>query len=103
MYATTRAATRLMQQNFDPTRINAVVLLTDGKNEYPLDTDIDGLVRELQSEEESNAVRVFPIAYGADADLKTLQRIAEASRAAVYNSSDPASIDKVFAAVISNF
>ena len=33
----------------------------------------------------------------------TLERIADASRAAAYGASDPASIDKVFAEVISNF
>ena len=46
---------------------------------------------------------MFPIAYGEDADLSTLRRIAEASTAAVYDASDPTSIDKVFAAVVSNF
>jgi Ca-activated chloride channel family protein len=80
-----------------------VVLLTDGKNEYPADTDLDGLVRELQAGGEDVAVRVFPIAYGEDADFNILKRIAEASRAAAYNSADPASIDKVFTAVVSNF
>jgi Ca-activated chloride channel family protein len=46
---------------------------------------------------------VFPIAYGANADLETLRLIADASRAAAYDSKDPASIDNVFTAVISNF
>jgi len=103
LYATTRAATSAMQQSFDPSRINAVVLLTDGKNEYPPDVDLGGLLRSLQSESEDTTVRVFPIAYGEDADLDTLTKVAEASRAAVYNSADPASIDKVFTAVVSNF
>ena len=48
-------------------------------------------------------MRVFPIAYGADADLNTLTRIAQASRAAVYDASDPTTISKVFVSVISNF
>jgi Ca-activated chloride channel homolog len=103
LYATTRAATASMQQTFDRARINAVVLLTDGKNEYPQDVDLNGLLRQLETESEDTTVRVFPIAYGEDADLATLGRIAEASRAAVYNSADPASIDRVFTAVVSNF
>ena len=103
LYATTRAATRYLRSSFDPERINAVVLLSDGKNEYPPDTNLDGLLQELSSEGEDVAVRVFPIAYGQDADLPTLQRIAEASRAAAYDAADPASIDKVFTAVVSNF
>ena len=48
-------------------------------------------------------VRVFPIAYGSDADLDVLRQIAEATNAAAYDASDPASISKVFTAVVSNF
>ena len=103
LYATTRAAVSHVRQSFDPQRINAVIFLTDGKNEYPPDTNLDGLLRDLQAEDVSTAVRVFTIGYGDDADLPTLRRIAEASRAAAYDASDPASIDKVFTNVISNF
>ena len=103
LYATTRAAARSVEGSFDPSRINAVVVLTDGKNEYPPDSDLESLVRELGSEDADRQVRVFPIAYGDDADLGELTRIAEASRAAVYDASDPASIDKVLTAVLSNF
>jgi Ca-activated chloride channel homolog len=103
LYATTRAAQRVMAESFDPGRINAVVVLTDGKNEYPPDSDLESLVRELSSEDADRQVRVFPIAYADEADLGELRRIAEASRAAVYDASDPASIDKVLTAVLSNF
>ncbi len=103
LYATTRAAFRLLSANADTSKINAVVLLTDGRNEYPQDTDLPGLERELAPEDTSHAVRVFPIGYGADADLPSLRGIADASRAAAYDASDPASIDKVFTAVLSNF
>jgi Ca-activated chloride channel family protein len=103
LYATTRAAVKKMSDAFDPSRINAVVLLTDGRNEYPQDTDLEGLLRDLRSEDEARAVRVFPIAYGQNADLDVLRRIAEASRAAAYDAADPASINKVFTSVISNF
>lgn len=103
LYATARAAEKAMTAAYDPARINAIVLLTDGRNEYPQDTDLDGLVGSLRSESDDTAVRIFPIAYGDDADLPSLRRIAEGSRGAAYDASDPASIDKVFTAVISNF
>ncbi len=89
-----------MRADLDPERINGIVVLSDGRNEDPRNSDLDGLLRELDSELN---VRVFPIAYGADADLDTLTQIAEASRAAVYDASDPLTIDKVFVSVISNF
>ncbi|MBW3603985.1 MAG: VWA domain-containing protein, partial [Actinobacteria bacterium] len=68
--------------------------------------DLSALLEQLTAGSEgrqAQPVRVFPIAYGADADLATLQRIAEATNAAVYDASEPGSIRKVFAAVISNF
>lgn len=104
LYAATRLALATMSTSADPDRINAIVLLTDGRNEYPPDTDLDGLIRSLQvSENAAGAVRVFSIAYGQNADLETLRRISEASRAAAYDATDPTSIERIFTAVISNF
>jgi hypothetical protein len=48
-------------------------------------------------------VRVFPIAYGADADAATLQAIADASSSALYKATNPTTISQVLNAVISNF
>ena len=91
-----------MNASQDPASINAVVVLTDGRNEYT-DNDLAGLLRDLEASAQENGVRVFTIAYGPDADLETLQQISEASRAAAYDARNPATIDKVFANVLSNF
>ena len=103
LYATTRAAQTQMVEKLSTDKINAVVLLTDGRNEYPADTDLDGLLKQLGGESLDTSVRVFPIGYGENADGETLKRIAEASRAAYYDASDPATIEKVLISVISNF
>lgn len=103
LYATTRGAAVTMRNSLALDKINAVVLLTDGKNDYSPDNDLTGLVADLSGEDASTSVRVFPIAYGDQADLGVLQKIAQASRAAAYDASDPASIDKVLTAVLSNF
>jgi Ca-activated chloride channel family protein len=103
LYATTRGAVHAVQDSFARDKINAVVVLTDGKNEYRADDNLGTLVTDISSEDPVTSVRVFPIAYGAQADLGVLQRIAQASRAAAYDASDPASIDKVLTAVLSNF
>jgi Ca-activated chloride channel family protein len=100
LYTTIGAAVDEIRSGLDPDRINGVVVLTDGRNEDPRNSDLAGLLRDLDSE---LAVRVFPIAYGEDADLEVLTRIAEASRGAVYDASDPSTISKVFVSVISNF
>jgi len=105
LYATTKAAQRELATNLDPDRINAVVVLTDGKNEFPPDSNLEPVIDQLSGSSESTAtaVRVFTIAYGEKADLGVLTEIAEASRAAAYDATDPTSIDQVLTAVLSNF
>jgi Ca-activated chloride channel family protein len=103
LYATARAANKALAASYDASRINAVVLLTDGRNEFPADNNIGSLTDELDNEDADRTVRIFPIAYGDDADIGELTKIADATRAAAYDASDPASIDKVLTAVISNF
>jgi Ca-activated chloride channel family protein len=102
LYAATKLAADDMNASQDPASINAVVVLTDGRNEYT-DNDLNGLVSTLQASAQEIGVRVFSIAYGPDADLQTLQKISEASWAAAYDARNPATIDKVFANVLSNF
>lgn len=99
-----------MAKGYDPTRINAVVLLTDGVNDdddqVPDDQQLASLLKALKAGadgEDAKPVRVFTIAYGKDADTDTLQRIAQATNAAAYDASDPQTITKVFTAVLSNF
>jgi Ca-activated chloride channel homolog len=103
LYAATRKASEAVRAGAGDDTINAVVVMTDGKNEYPDDNDVDGLIRQLGDQALEGGVRVFTIAYGEDADLDTLKRISEASRAAAYDASDPQTIDAVFTNVLSNF
>ena len=106
LYTVARESFEMMKETFDPNRINAVVLLTDGRNEDPRNDDIEAALRVLRAGSEGTSaspVRVFTIAYGQDADAGTLRRIAEATDAATYDAADPATIDNVFTAVISNF
>ena len=103
LYAATRKASEAVRAGAGDDMINAVVVMTDGKNEYPEDNDLDGLVRQLGDQATEGGVRVFTIAYGEDADLDSVTRISEASRAAAYDATDPLTIDTVFTNVLSNF
>jgi Ca-activated chloride channel family protein len=68
-------AHRRLQELGDTERINAIVVMTDGQ-ENASSISVRQLVRELENQE-SVPVVVFCIAYGRDADLETLQAIAE--------------------------
>ncbi|MBV8959186.1 MAG: VWA domain-containing protein, partial [Actinobacteria bacterium] len=106
LYSTAKNSYNFLKSSYDPKRINAVVLLTDGKNEDPNNNDFNSTLNALRSGSEglsTTPVRLFTIGYGKDADLATLRRMAEATNAASYDASDPQTINKVFTAVVSNF
>jgi Ca-activated chloride channel family protein len=103
LYTTVRAAQKEMLADLDADRINAVVVLTDGRNEYPADNDLDALLRDLDASQLERSVRVFTVAFSSQADFGTLTKIAAATKATSYDARDPAVIDKVMVSVISNF
>ena len=70
-------ARQRLQELGDVERINAVVVMTDGK-ENASRTSLRSLVRNLESQSQVPVV-VFCIAYGNDADMGTLGDIAEPS------------------------
>ena len=110
LYDVTKQVYETAVAQFDPARINAVVLLTDGKNDDGQPDDdqqqLQDLLNTLRAGNEgklSHAVRVFPIAYGTDADSQTLRAIADASSSTFYSAKDPTTISQVLTSVISNF
>jgi len=109
LYAATRRARDALAMSYAPERINAVVLLTDGHDE------VDGgppggtaaaraeLLDALSSpDRRDQPVPVFTVAYGGDADVDILRRIADASGGALYDATDPTPIDLVLAEAVSN-
>jgi Ca-activated chloride channel family protein len=106
LYTATEDSYTALVDGYDPTRINAVVLLSDGRNEDPRNESLADLLDFLRGQNEGEStkpVRIFTIAYGNDADEATLKRIAESTNGAAYSAVDPATIVNVFNAVISNF
>ncbi|HEV2785561.1 MAG TPA: substrate-binding domain-containing protein [Solirubrobacteraceae bacterium] len=103
-YDATAAAVEQVGKLADTSRINAVVLLTDGE-----DTDstksVDALVQELEAQGDSQRrVRVFTIAYsaGAQGAAENLERIAEASGGKSYTG-DTDDIETVYRSISSFF
>jgi Ca-activated chloride channel family protein len=110
LYQVTQESYDEMLAGYDPALINAVIVLTDGQND---DGDPDDDARQFEAlladvkansdGETSKPVRIFTVAYGSGADPTELRQIAEASNATAYQAGDATTINKVFAAVVSNF
>jgi Ca-activated chloride channel family protein len=101
LYNTVAAAVDDVRARWDPGAINAVIVLTDGRDDVPHTIDLGTLTTRLTAGD--RPVRVFTIAYGADADRDGLRRIAETTGASCYFAADTASITDAFTDVVSNF
>jgi Ca-activated chloride channel family protein len=96
LYDATLAAYNEMGQNGDEDHIRAIVILTDGK-----DTISKNSLNEVMSQisassgEGGNAIKIFTIAFGENADNETLINIAEPTGGKQYNST-PETIQKIY-------
>lgn len=102
LYATVRAAHDYMLANYDRSRVNAVVVLTDGRNEYEADNDLKKLLRDIALDPDK-PVKVFCIAFDKGSDLATLEAIAKASAGKAFNAQDPTMLDETFVKLLSSF
>jgi Ca-activated chloride channel family protein len=103
VYDATEAGFREIQGMRDDSRINAVVVLTDGEDNQSDISDAE-LVSELQRQAKSEglAVRVYTIAYGSQANTAVLNNIARASGGKAFEG-DPENIDSVYRSISSFF
>jgi Ca-activated chloride channel family protein len=103
VYDATDYGVRLVDELRDSTRINAVVVLTDGDDNRS-SLDADGLEEKLaeRSESEEDKIRVFTIAYGSDANKAVLHRIAAASGGLDFEG-NPEEIEDVYTQISSYF
>ncbi|MFI6824553.1 substrate-binding domain-containing protein [Micromonospora sp. NPDC050187] len=102
LYATVRAAHRHMLENYDQSRINAVVVLTDGKNEYNKDSNLARLLQDVALDPD-RPIKIFCIAFDEKSDFDTLDQIAKASAGKAFDARDPAKIDDAFVKLVSSF
>jgi Ca-activated chloride channel family protein len=94
LYNSIDEAYRYLQDNPQPGRIAAVVVLTDGEDTAK-QMKLDDLLKRLAGDVEARPVRVFSIGYGADANEKVLRQIADVTRGKYYKG-DPKNIRDVF-------
>ncbi|MBV1853498.1 vWA domain-containing protein [Catellatospora tritici] len=102
LYTTIRAAHRYMLDHYDRNRINAVVVLTDGENEYAKDDNLARLLKDVALDPD-RPVKIFCIAFDKGSDLATLDAIAKATTGKTFDAQDPRLIDEAFVKLLSSF
>ena len=91
-----------VQETYDPSKVNSVLLITDGKNEDDNGISLDDLLAKLQATEDpKKPVPVIFIGFGPDTDLDAMTRIAKVTGGAAYSASKPEDLGNVLVDALS--
>jgi hypothetical protein len=102
LYDTMLAAYKTVQQGWDPSRVNSVILMTDGKNEDQQGLTLDQLVDELKKAmDPSRPVVVIAIGLGNGVSESELQRITNTTGGGTFVAPDPSKMSDIFLKAIS--
>jgi hypothetical protein len=101
LYPTALAAFNEVKAGYEPGKVNSVVLLTDGRDEWPEGTEpemsLDELLDALRAGyDPARPVHVITIGIGPEADADALRAIAEATNGTHHVARDPSDIEQVF-------
>ncbi|OLF17788.1 substrate-binding and VWA domain-containing protein [Actinophytocola xanthii] len=101
LYDSTLAAYRSARQNYEPGRINVVVVLTDGRNEDANGISRQQLLKELGAlQDPRRPVQIFGIGIGPDIDREELRAISAATGGQEFTTPDPTKIGDIFYAAL---
>jgi hypothetical protein len=96
LYDTLLASVRNVRKNYDPSKVNTVIFMTDGQNDNASSLTVDKLISTLKAENSPLPIPVFTIAIGPDADAAGLHKISQATGGKGYVVKDPTTIRSVF-------
>jgi Ca-activated chloride channel homolog len=97
LYDTALAAFEQVRNTYDPSKVNSVVLLTDGRNINPGGLTLDQLLAALRARvDPAHPVPIITIGAGNDIDIPALQAISAATGGKTYIVKDPNDIRAVF-------
>jgi Ca-activated chloride channel homolog len=103
LFAAVKQFTLSMTSGWRPDLINAVVLLSDGRNDSGIAGSLQALTDSIGHLHHAKPVLVFTLAYGKDADVPTLQAIAKMTGAHYYDATNPATIEPVLGDLVTSF
>jgi hypothetical protein len=96
LYDTVLAAYKAVQTNWDPTKVNSIVLMTDGQNDNPGGLTLDQLIQQLKNVvDPQRKVEVIAIGIG-EASQAELSQITAVTSGQVFIASDPSKINQIF-------
>ncbi|GAA2571072.1 substrate-binding domain-containing protein [Winogradskya consettensis] len=104
LYDTALAAYKKVQEDWQPGRVNSVILFTDGKNSNDDGLKLPALVTELKKANDAKRpVRMVIIGIGNEVDANELETITNAtSSGGVFIAEDPAKISDIFLEAIAS-
>lgn len=83
-------------------RLYGITLLSDGEDTAGTISENQMFATCLPANAEADGVKIFPIAFGDDADTDVLQRVARVSGGKVFQA-DPSTIDRVYVSISERF
>jgi hypothetical protein len=102
LYDSVLASYQSARQNFEPGRINVVIVLTDGKNEDSNGISRESLLAELgKLQDPRRPILIVGIGIGPDVDAGELQAISGATGGQAFTTEDPTKINTIFYAALS--
>jgi len=102
LYDTMLAAYKAVQNGWDPSRVNSVIIMTDGKNEDQQGLSLDQLIDELKKTmDPARPVVVIAIGLGNGVSESELQRITSTTGGGTFVAPDPSKMSEIFLKAIS--
>lgn len=97
LYDTLLAAYKTVLEDWEPGRVNSVVLLTDGQNEDPDGISQQQLIANLkQIANPKRPIQVVIVGIGAEVSERELQAITKVTGGGVFVTEDPATVGDIF-------
>jgi hypothetical protein len=98
LYDTIWAAYQKAQAQYDPDRVNAVVILTDGRNDDPNGISLEQLKANLRSASDPDKpIAITTIGIGPDVDATALTEVSKMTYSDFYSAPTPADMTTVLA------
>ncbi len=97
LYDTILAGVRAVRADWDPARVNVLLILSDGMNDDDDGIALAALLSTLATEQDpARPVPVVAIAFGPDSDVGAMTLIGRVTGGAAYVAEDPRDVGEIF-------